>query len=425
MTLQLLAVGDLHLGRQPSRLPAELSARAAELGPAGAWQRVVDAALAGGVDAIALAGDVVEHEQDFFEAYRALRAGVQRLAEAGIRVLAVAGNHDGAVLPRLAREVEGLELLGETGEWQRVTLESGGEALTVWGWSFPQPRILRSPLERVSLGRGPGPNLGLLHADRDVADSPYAPVTSRALADAGPDGWLLGHIHQPDDLTAPQPSGYLGTVTGLDPGEPGPRGPWLVTVTGGRIAAVTHWALAPLRWQQLTVSCEGLAEPAEARSALLEAVRALDRELADTYRPPMAVGLRVRFNGRTALTGDALAALFPEDERGGIHDSAGVRYFIESLRVETLPEIPLETLATREDPAGLLARRLLILQRPADDPERRALLAEAREALLPVAREPRWQLLEAGDPDDGAIAGWLERAARQALETLLRQQESA
>lgn len=425
MPLRLLAIGDLHLGRQPSRLPAELAPRARELGPAGAWERVVDAALAAGVDAVALAGDVVEREQDFFEAYRALRAGVERLAGAGIRVLAIAGNHDGAVLPRLAREVAGLELLGEGGAWQRVTLESGGETLSLWGWSFPQPRVLQSPLEGAAFERGPGPNLGLLHADRDVADSPYAPVSSRALANAGLDGWLLGHIHQPDALSAPQPSGYLGTVSGLDPGEPGPRGPWLVTVAGGRIAAVTHWALAPLRWQPLTVPCEGLAEPAEARSALLEAVRSLDRELATAHRPPVAVGLRVRFTGRTPLAGETLTGLFPEDERGGIHDSSGVRYFIETLRVETLPAMPLEALAARDDPAGLLARRLLVLERPAEDPERRALLADAREALLPVAREARWQPLEPGDPDDADLADWLERAARSALDSLVRQQELA
>ncbi|PWG62344.1 metallophosphoesterase family protein [Spiribacter halobius] len=425
MPLHLLAVGDLHLGRRPSRLPDELAGRARELGPAGAWERVVAAALEAGVDAVALAGDVVEREHDFFEAYRALRAGVEQLAGTGIRVLAVAGNHDGAVLPRLAREVDGLELLGEGGRWQRVTLERGGEALTLWGWSFPQPRVLQSPLEGAALERGPGPNLGLLHADRDVADSPYAPVTSRALTDAGLDGWLLGHIHQPDALSASQPSGYLGTVTGLDPGEPGPRGPWLVTIASGRVATVDHWPLAPLRWQPINVPCENLTDPAEARATLLRAVRTLDREIASGRGQPVAVGLRVSFTGRTAIGGDALAALFPEDERGGIHDSAGVRYFIETLRVETLPEVPLETLAAREDPAGLLARRLLTLQRPADDAERRALLAEAREALLPVAREARWQPLGRADPDDAAVADWLERAARSALEALLRQQEAA
>ena len=50
-----------------------------------------------------LAGDVVEQEDDFYEAYGDLRRGVDRLAAAGIPVLAVSGNHDVQVLPRPRR----------------------------------------------------------------------------------------------------------------------------------------------------------------------------------------------------------------------------------------------------------------------------------------------------------------------------------
>lgn len=138
MALKVLAVGDLHLGRTPSRLPDELSLQARDLGPAGAWHRIVDAALAERVDALVLAGDVVEEENDFFEAWRELATGVERLLVAGIRVIAVVGNHNIQVLPRLADQIVGFELLGRGGAWQQVTLESGGERLTLHGWSFPQ-----------------------------------------------------------------------------------------------------------------------------------------------------------------------------------------------------------------------------------------------------------------------------------------------
>ncbi|CAN5905242.1 hypothetical protein BH23ACT11_BH23ACT11_16730 [soil metagenome] len=81
MPIKLLAIGDLHLGRTPSRLPDELADRVRDLGPVGAWQRIVDEAIDGGVHVAVLAGDVVEGEYDFFEAYRELDTGIRHLLE--------------------------------------------------------------------------------------------------------------------------------------------------------------------------------------------------------------------------------------------------------------------------------------------------------------------------------------------------------
>ncbi|MEX1081254.1 MAG: DNA repair exonuclease [Halofilum sp. (in: g-proteobacteria)] len=424
MALKLLAVGDLHLGRHPSRLPGALSLPAAQLGPAGAWERIVDAALAHGVDVVAFAGDVVEREHDFFEAYRLLQQGVERLVGAGIRVVGIAGNHDGGVLPQLADEVDGFELLGRGGVWQAATLAAEAERTTLWGWSFPQARVSDSPLTGATFERGAGINLGLLHCDRDQHDSRYAPVSSRALSGAGLDGWLLGHIHRPDALSASEPVGYLGSVTGLDPGEPGAHGPWLLTLDGGRVSAVEQWPLAPLRWEPLEVDLTDLAAADEARARLLTAVRALDDTLRSAPWTPRAVGLRVRFGGRCAFGADHIDPLFPPDERAGIHESGGIHYFIERVSVETLPAIALDELATRSDPPGLLARRLLLLDRPEDDPERRALIEDARHRLAGVARESRWQAL-AYDPSAADTADWLRRAARLALERMLAQRDAA
>ena len=86
--------------------------------------------------------------------------------------------------------------------------------------------------------------------------------------------------------------------------------------------------------------------------------------------------------------------------------------------------IPLDELAGRSDPAGLLARRLLLLERPADDSQRRALLAEARRMLEPRTREERWSGLHAQSPDDDATAQWLQRSGMRLLERLLAQREA-
>lgn len=421
MPLKLLAVGDLHLGRSPSRLPAELEHRARDLGPAGAWQRIVSAAADARVDALALAGDVVEQEDDFFEAYRELADGVDKLLKAGIRVLAVAGNHDVQVLPRLADQIDGFELLGRGGRWEAATLQAGSDRLTVHGWSFPQREVTTSPLSGQRFERGPGPNLALLHCDRDQRDSAYAPVASAELEAAALDGWLLGHIHAPDALTVARPAGYLGSATGLDPGEPGARGPWLLGVEGGRLAGVEQWALAPLAWERLDVDLTGIGAGEDARERLLEATNALDSRLAERPVPPAAAGLRVTFTGRTNLRRGVEDVLRAENLSSLYAGERGIHYFVERWSVRTRPELDLDALARHTNPPGLLARRLRLLERPAEDPERRELIERARAELGARRQKTYWQPLQPPQPDDDTLAQWLHDAGLAALDRLLAQ----
>lgn len=423
--MKLLAVGDLHLGRRPSRLPPALQPEARALGPSGAWERIVTHAIREKVDAVALAGDLVEREDDFFEAYRELRDGVGRLTGEGIRVAAVAGNHDVQVLPRLAAHIPEFELLGADGGWQRIELECGGERLQLWGRSFTTANTREDPVAGHTFERGPGPNLGLLHCDLDQPDSQYAPVSRAALEATGLDGWLLGHIHVPSVLAPPHPFGYLGSVTGMDPGERGARGPWLIEIANGRVHGATQWVLAPLRWENFSVDLSGISDPAEARERLLQAILGFEAEWESSRQVPDAVGLRVEFTGRTRH-GEAARAVFSSEEMEQLHTGrGGTRFFIERLENATQPEIPLEELAARDDPAGLLARRLLALGRPSDDAERRELLRGARSVFQRRRLEPHWASQAGAAPDDEHTADLLRRAGMAALERLLRQNEEA
>src|SRR4030095_15964312 len=121
MPLEILAIGDLHLGRRPGRLPPGFDS--ADLSPRAAWRAAVAEARRRKVDAVLLLGDVVDDERAFFEAYSSLREQVRNLIDDGIQVVAIAGNHDVDVLPRLAREVPGLRVLGERGRWEEIVLD--------------------------------------------------------------------------------------------------------------------------------------------------------------------------------------------------------------------------------------------------------------------------------------------------------------
>lgn len=420
--MKILAVGDIHLGRTPSRLPEELAGRASELGPAGAWKRTVDVAVGAKVKAVLLAGDVVERENDFFEAYRELEQGVRRLTESGIEVIGVAGNHDVKVLPRLAEHIPKFRLLGADGKWESWRIADDTDSITLWGWSFPHKEVSTSPLADQSFKREAGINLGLLHCDRDAGGSPYAPVASKELQRAGLDGWLLGHIHKPDALSVDSLNGYLGSLTGLNRSETGPHGPWLICIDGGRIESVEQLPLAPLRWEPLDVDLEGIGEPEEARERVLTALRQLDRQITETsvslglVAAPDAVGLHITFSGRTRFTTDVLD-IFSGDHEGVVHAGSNDRqYFIERLSADTRPETDLEELAKQPTPAGLLAQRLLWLDEPEGHPGRDDLVAKAQEGLRKQGQKPVWSGLDADEPDPVEC---LRKAGLLALDQLL------
>jgi len=132
------------------------------------------------------------------------------------------------------------------------------------------------------------------------------------------------------------------------------------------------------------------------------------------------VGLSVALTGRTSFGGAALDQLSPEDRDEVYSGAAGTRYFIESVHLDTRPEIDLEDLARRQDPVGLLAARLLWLDRPDGDPERDRLVDATRQALRDQCSQSVWRgLATSGDAPEPVA--WLRRAGHRALDRLLGQ----
>ncbi|AKS40923.1 metallophosphoesterase family protein [Wenzhouxiangella marina] len=414
----LLAIGDMHLGRLPASLPDELRSLQRELGPEAAWMRSVTEAINRKVDGVVLAGDLVERSRDFFVAYGQLKAGLEKLATAGIRTWAVAGNHDVHVLPRLAEELDHLTLLGAGGRWQSTEIGD----LDLIGWSFPQAEVRQSPLEDFPGRRGKRPLIGLLHCDRDQSNSRHAPVSSKDLESAPVSAWLLGHIHQPDPMDGDRPIGYLGSVSALRASETGDRGPWLIEAGKGKVRA-EQLVLAPLRYESIDLDVSQLDDPEQLGSAILAGARDCVGALGDLCRAPEAIGLRLRLVGRSRI-GAAIATAarqWLEDARPWTEQS--IQLFIDKLELAFEPDIELERLAERQDPVGLLARRVLAL-RGADEVERERLLERAREQLGPLAEQREFRGL--GRPlDDAALGEYLERAAMHSLSSLLAQTGAA
>lgn len=447
--LSVLVTADLHLGRHPARVPEAVDGR--QFSPAAVWRATVEEAIARDVDAVLVAGDVVDRENRYVEAYGDFERGATRLSAADVPVLAVAGNHDHDALPAVIDSVdcEGVDLLGAEGRWERRRLfRDGDPVLAVDGWSFPSEHVLGNPLDAYdpeALVGKPGPDdaeegaadapvpapaggtpgrtatldvpvVGLLHADLDARDSRYAPVSTADLRDEAADAWVLGHVHAPGVRVEADPLVcYPGSPQPLDPGEPGAHGPWLLSIEGagghssGRASIRTEQLpLATLRYDEVVVdaspdpaAADAASEDArspDATSSAGDAARATTSTgVTATTDVAPAVRTRLEAHLRADVTTDHLELLLARVRLTGrteVHaELADERAAIE------------EQLRLRRDGLLVDVDRLALDTRPAVDLESRA------GGDTPVAYLA--ELLLALEDDAGGIGGPRDYGTRE------------
>jgi hypothetical protein len=406
----------------------------------------VRAAIDEKVDALVLAGDVVDQVNDRFEAYGVLERGVARLLGEGIAVFGVAGNHDVKVLPRLADQIPEFRLIGRGGEWETIEIGArvGGQ-VRLLGWSFPREKVQRSPLGDLRFeAAGDTPTLGVLHCDLGAASGPYAPVSRAELESVAVAGWFLGHVHKPSaELQWPRggdreitpsgerPIGYLGSLTAMDPGEQGPHGPWLVEVTRNGIERSRQLPISPLRFETERVPLDGIEESNEddLEAALTTQIRlALERVAErlgdDALADCRVVSCRLVLSGRTAAH-RGVRALLASGQLGILEKSAASgrgRVAIERIDDEALPALDLEALSRTNDPLGLLAQDLLAIAGGSRDSAK--LLHDARSELERVFAGGDFAVLDRPTLSPADVRARVERVARELLEDVLAQRST-
>lgn len=426
--LNILCTGDLHLGRHPTRIPAELDGQS--FSPKRVWRDTVDLAVERSVDAVLISGDVVDRENRYLEAYGPFEAGATRLDEAGIPTVVVAGNHDFDVLPQLVNnlDLEHLSLIGAEETWERKSIPSSDEVtFHIDGWSFAHEHVQQSPLDSYDQSSTEEPVIGLLHADLGVPDSDYAPVERAALESTSVDAWILGHIHAPGVQNESEPLVmYPGSPQPLDPGEPGEHGPWLLEYSTASGVTVDQVPQATVRYEELSVDVDGMEDWKSVPSVAREAIDDMVTESIAT-RALELLAVRLEFTGRTECHRGLV------EQRTDIEDDLEFKQGALSIRVDdveinTQPAVDLEELADEDTPVGYLAEILLDLEhdQPGEDTveliegvNRSIQGAYSAGTYSPLRREGRID-----DPEFEDAATVLRQQARVTLDELLAQTES-
>ncbi len=453
--MKILCCGDLHIGRRSSRIPEDLDGPAFSC--ASTFDRVVEVALAESVDLVVLAGDVVDRANRFFEAFGPLERGLARLSAREIPVCAVAGNHDFDVLPRLVDSVgaERFHLIGAGGRWERRTIEtSSGQRLHVDGWSFPREHFETSPLDDYTLEPSDDvPVLGLMHADTASPDSPYAPVSVARLSESAVDAWVVGHVHKPDDIPASGGAHVLvpGSVQAITSGERGAHGAWLLEIdrTARPVCRTRPIPLSSVRYDSLAVDLSDVADVETLESTITKALRTHRDALASESGAGALrhVACTLELVGRTPMHRSVA-----REARRVLDDldlgKDGLTLRVDRVEARTRPALDLAEIARGNDPAGLLAKRLVAIEHEASlgthsvgstgnrangnsangagDDASSAWVLDAQRAVEAIHRSKPYQFVsDDPEPDDEESRRMLLEQGYRLLDALIAQKEPA
>ncbi|MFB3739806.1 MAG: exonuclease SbcCD subunit D [Candidatus Velamenicoccus archaeovorus] len=362
--MRFLHTGDWHVGKA-------IRGRSRTDEFAAVLDEVVGIARDEGVDCVLLAGDVYEHRAPTPEADALVFDAFLRLHEAGIRVVAIPGNHDSAlrmeafakvlrplgilIVPKVAppdaggivvvpgrdgtqeAEIAAVPFVPERRFGDAAALFRAGES---WYQSYAQG--MGELLGAMAAGFTPGRIpivLGHLFTDGALVTPgggereltigiAYAVPPSRLPAEAA--YVALGHVHLPQAVKgAPAPARFAGSLLQLDFGEAGQRKSVTVVdaVPGkpARVAEVPLSAGRPLRDLRGTMD-EVLAQGADAGEAWLRVFVRTDGPIpgiADRIRDelPNALDVHLEYErGPDGLPdGPPLSSLHPREQFVAYH----------------------------------------------------------------------------------------------------------
>jgi DNA repair protein SbcD/Mre11 len=428
--LKILCTADAHIGRRSSRLSPDADPRTHSA--AEAWLRLADRAVHEGADLVLVAGDLVDRANRFFEAFGPLERGARRLAEAGIPVLMVAGNHDHSILPLLIDEIASpsVRLLGRGGEWERFTVERGSEKIHVDGWSFPAEHHPENPLSSYPFRADDGvPVVCMLHGDLEQTRSPYAPISLAEMRRHPQVTFVLGHLHQARSILEPAGARafYPGSPQALDPGEPGSHG-FLLLDVGPDNCQHRNVPLSTIRYEPLEVSLEGAERLEEVDARIAGAVRDAVRRHEEASGSVQSLRLRVRVVGRTPLHRQLDGRLVErvlelEVEMGDLRGS------VESVQLATSSPRDLDSLQTGAGAPAVLAGLIQELKAGSSGGATERLLTRALAAAAEMERATPYLDVPARADGEGdleeTVREELQHAADLLLDELLAQKESS
>lgn len=416
--VRLLCAADLHLGRSLTNLPEGLEKFISS--PKRAWKRLVEYVCdhSNRIDALVLAGDIFDNEQDLYEALGCFEEGIKQILENNTPVIAVAGNHDAHVLKKCERRLNSslFCLLGENECWEKKSFVFHEKKINFVGWSFAKRKCEKNPLDDFKDDEE-SLTIGILHCDvKSGSESFYAPVNLSNFEKFKPKAWILGHIHAPEVLNETPLVFYCGSLQGLDSSERGMKGARLIELDFAENLETNFIPFSELLWSSLNIdlSKKSLEELDE---VIFSSLR---REFCQIPNSVKVVVVKLVFQGRTSFY--RYLEDFANKIKGRHFTQVGevnIPCYIENVVIQAKPEINLESLAKGRDLVSLVAQLINSLENTNENKEK--ILLEAMEFLKTKIEKNGY--IEFKENQIRNLEAELIRAAYVALDMILMQEE--
>jgi exonuclease SbcD len=426
--IRFIHAADLHLDtpfKGLTGLPNRLRTRIRE-STFHSLSRLVEIAISEAVDFVLISGDVYDLADRSLRAQLRFLQAAEALANQGIRLFVIHGNHDPLTGARASLKwpAETKFFDSKTVETVPVTNAEGEIIATVSGISYEKAATTDN-LASIF----PKPNtdvyaIAMLHTnvDGDVNHDNYAPCSKEQLIQAGYHYWALGHIHSKRVLHEEPHIVYPGNIQGRSVKEIGSKGCFLVEVDELGQTKMSFRATEAIRWAHLACAIQDWQDEQQLKDGLEQAI---DQARAEAGGLPVIV--RITLTGRgplhhTLQEGFLLQELIDElrnqyswasempEQDVRAEDSF---VWIESCKVETRAEIPFDQLLKQESFIGDLLR---ITEQLLSDEA--ALQAFSKEAFAPLLSQARPAKLLA-DLNESELEQWLLHARDLAVDELL------
>ena len=381
-----------------------------------ALERLVGLAIDERVDFALIAGDLYDGDWRDYNTGLFLRRTLGRLADAGIPVFIIAGNHDAE--NRMTRTLslpEEVRMLA-TDRPETVRLDDLGVA--IHGQGFATGAVTEDLSARYPEAVRGRLNVGMLHTCVAGAEGHerYAPCSVDGLRARGYDYWALGHIHLRQNVHDDPPIAFPGNLQGRHARETGPKGCLIVEAEPGERPRSTFHRLDVLRWEVCDLDATDLDGPDD----LLDRAAVAFRDLLDEEDDPdrlLAVRVRVlgspRWHDRLMAEGDR----WVNEVRAVGSEAGGGRLWVERVKLATRP--PSRPLADGDGPIEALMH--LIDSYRCSDEKLRALGEQLRDLRRKLPPE-----LAAGDDAVGLDdPDWLRELLDRAGPLLLHRLRAA
>ncbi len=358
--LRILHTGDVHLDSPFSGLdPRTAEVRRNEL--RAAFTSMFHYARTEKIDMILIAGDLFDAEF----VTRETLALIKREAEnTPCPIIISPGNHDSVSESSVWRRGVFPENVHIFTEETLGSFEFPELGVRVWGWAFTSNKMELSPLMGRNVCEAENDsyiNILCAHGDLTSSRSTSCPLTVREIEAFGADYAALGHIHNPSEYT--DRIAYCGCLEGRSFDERGHKGALVVTIDGKK-TTTQKVRFSKRRYETATLNVDGVASNTELRERI-------SRFVTESHYGDDTIL-------RLTVTGETDPSFTPNKS---VLETDPPRVFALKVIDETCPMLDADSL--RRDPTvrGEFFR-LLEPQLTGDDPEARALAAEALRAGL-------------------------------------------